>query len=95
VCLGIPGLVVESLAAAGGLDYALVEFAGLRRRVCVSCTPDVRPGEYVIVHAGIAISRLDIEEAERVLEHLRAMGEPDDWDRSLPEPAGSVHEIPG
>jgi hydrogenase expression/formation protein HypC len=95
VCLGIPGLVVESLATTGGLDYALVEFAGLRRRVCVSCTPDVRPGEYVVVHAGIAISRLDGEEAERLLEHLRGMGESDDWDRSLPESAGGVHEISG
>lgn len=95
MCLGIPGLIVERLDPVGGLDYALVEFAGLRRRVCVSCTPEVRPGEYVIVHAGIAISRLDAVEAGRVLGHLRAMGETDDWDRPNPDYLGETHEVPG
>ena len=80
MCLGVPGLVVELLEPAGELEFALVEFAGLRRRVCVDCTPDIRLGEYVIVHAGVAISRLDTEEADRVLEELRAMGDVDNWD---------------
>jgi hydrogenase expression/formation protein HypC len=80
MCLGVPGLVVERLESAGEWESALVEFAGLRRRVCIACTPDVRPGDYVIVHAGVAIGVLDAEEAERVLAHLRAMGEMDDWE---------------
>ena len=92
MCLGVPGLVVERLDAAGEPDFALVEFAGLRRRVCVSCTPDVRPGDYVIVHAGIAISRLDAGEAERLLEHLREMEEADDW--AMPSGAEDGREIP-
>jgi hydrogenase expression/formation protein HypC len=94
MCLGVPGLVVERLEPAGELEFALVEFAGLRRRVCVSCTPDVDPGDYVIVHAGVAINRLDTEEAERVLEHLRAMGEVDNWDMPLTDAEEENREVP-
>jgi len=75
MCLAIPGQVVERLPAEYALEYALVDFDGLRRRVCVSCVPDAQPGDYVIVHAGIAINRLDAEEAERLLDELRRMGE--------------------
>src|SRR5260221_289491 len=78
MCLGVPGKVVERLGEADGLAYALVEFDGLRRRVCSACVPDAEPGDYVIVHAGLAISRLDADEATRLLAHLRALGEPAD-----------------
>jgi hydrogenase expression/formation protein HypC len=93
MCLGVPGLVVERLEPAGELEFALVEFAGLRRRVCVSCTPDVSLGDYVIVHAGVAINRLDTEEAERVLEHLRAMGDVDNWDMQLTDAEEENREV--
>jgi hydrogenase expression/formation protein HypC len=75
MCLGIPGRVVEHLGDADGLDYSLVEFGGLRRRVCTSCVPDAVPGDYVVVHAGIAISRIDAAGAERLLRELRELGE--------------------
>src|SRR5262249_23262188 len=80
MCLGIPGQVIELQGAPDGLASALVEFAGLRRRVCTACVPDVRPGDYVIVHAGIAISRLDPDEAGRVLEYLRELGDTEGWE---------------
>jgi len=75
MCLAIPGQVVERLPAEYALEYALVDFDGLRRRVCVSCVPDAQPGDYVIVHAGIAINRLDPDEAQQMLEELRRLGE--------------------
>jgi hydrogenase maturation protein HypF len=78
MCLGIRGQVVTRHETADELPFALVQFAGLRPRVCVACVPEVEPGDYVLVHAGIAISRIDAAEAERVLAHLRAMGELDD-----------------
>jgi len=84
MCLGIPGRVVERLGANDGLDFSVVEFAGLRRKVCTACVPDARPGDYVIVHAGLAISRLDADEAERLLAHLRELGETEGWD-ALPD----------
>jgi hydrogenase expression/formation protein HypC len=77
MCLGIPGRVVERLEPVGGLDFALVEFGGVRRRVCIACVPEVALDEYVIVHAGIAISRVDAAEAEQIfelLEQLEAAG---------------------
>ena len=80
MCLGIPGMIIERDAASGPMPFGLVEFAGLRRRVCLACVSEAQPGDYVVVHAGIAISRVDAEEAARVLEHLREIGETDGWD---------------
>lgn len=78
MCLGVPGCVVEVQEPVDGLAMALVEFAGVRRRICLACVPDARPGEYVIVHAGVAISRLDPEEAQRVFRFLEEAAE-EEW----------------
>jgi hydrogenase expression/formation protein HypC len=86
MCLGIPGRLIEPSEAVGGLEHALVEFGGLRRRVCTACVPDARPGDFVVVHAGIAITIIDAAEAERVRQALEEMGEPT-------EP-GFDHEVP-
>lgn len=75
MCLGVPARLVERLPPEGGLDMSLVDFGGLRRRVCTACVPDAAPGDYVIVHAGIAISQVDPDEAARVLHLLEQMGE--------------------
>jgi hydrogenase expression/formation protein HypC len=50
-----------------------VDFGGVIKEVSLACVPEARPGEYVIVHAGVAISRLDEEEALRLLESLRSI----------------------
>jgi hydrogenase expression/formation protein HypC len=71
MCLGVPGRLVERLPDRDGLACGLVEFAGLRRAVCLECVPDAGIGDHVIVHAGLAISRLDAAEAQRLWEHLR------------------------
>jgi hydrogenase expression/formation protein HypC len=76
MCLGIPGRIVERFAQDDSSFAAgLVEFEGLRRRVCLELVPDAVVDDYVIVHAGIAISQVNAEEAERLLQHLRAMNE--------------------
>ena len=76
MCLGVPGRVVERCATqAGELAAGVVEFDGLRRKVCLELVPDAKIGDYVLVHAGIAINSIDTVEAERVLRHLRAMNE--------------------
>lgn len=82
MCLGVPGRVVETLGEQDGLAAARVEFGGVARTVCTACVPDARPGDYVIVHAGLAIARLDADEADRLLRHLREIGEADGWDQS-------------
>jgi hydrogenase expression/formation protein HypC len=94
MCLGVPGRVVERQDSADELAYAVVEFAGIRRKVCIACVPDSQPGEYVIVHAGIAIGRIDPSEAERVFAYLRESGDGDGWDEGS-NGAGEIHrEIP-
>lgn len=52
-----------------------VDFGGVTRQVCLSYVPEVRIGDYVIVHVGFAISQVDEEEAQRTLEILSAMGD--------------------
>jgi hydrogenase expression/formation protein HypC len=71
MCLGIPGRIVAIDDA--GLRTGTVDFDGLRRSVCLVYTPDAQVGDYVIVHVGFAISRVDEAEAAKTLAVLRAM----------------------
>ncbi len=81
MCLGVPGKIVEILpdegGAAGGvaLRKGIVDFAGVRKEVCLSCVEDAVPGDYVIVHVGFAISKIDAEEAGEVFRLLREVEE--------------------
>ncbi|MDW4908620.1 HypC/HybG/HupF family hydrogenase formation chaperone [Streptomyces sp. ADMS] len=72
MCLGIPGRVVE-IHDDAGLRMATVDFGGIRREACLSCTPEAGIGSYVIVHVGFAITLVDEAEAHRTLDVLRAM----------------------
>ena len=62
MCLAVPGLVVSIDG-----DYAEVDFGGVKKRVCVSLLPDLKTGEYVIVHTGYAIESMKPEEAKKTL----------------------------
>ncbi len=70
MCLAIPGQVVERMEQEPPFAQAVVEFAGVRRRVSMECVPEATVGDYVLVHAGIAISHIDADEAARVLQAL-------------------------
>ncbi|MFG3259842.1 HypC/HybG/HupF family hydrogenase formation chaperone [Streptomyces sp. NPDC048172] len=72
MCLGIPGRILE-VWNDDGLRQGRVDFGGLRREVCLACTPEAEPGQYVIVHVGFAITTIDEHEAHRTLDVLRAM----------------------
>ena len=63
MCLAIPAKVVQLKEG----DQALVDLAGVRKEVSLALVEDVRPGDYVIVHVGYALARLDPAEAERTL----------------------------
>jgi hydrogenase expression/formation protein HypC len=90
MCLGIPGRVLD-LRDDGGMAMGTVDFGGVRRDVCLAYVAgEVRPGDYVIVHVGFAISKVDEAEARRTFELLREMSQLDEleWigelaDRSL------------
>ena len=62
MCLGVPGRVISIEG-----DLAEVDFSGIRRKVSLLICPDVREGDYVLVHVGFAIQRLDEEEALETL----------------------------
>lgn len=74
MCLGIPGRVIE-IRDGGVLPMGVVDFGGIRKEACLMYAPDAAVGDYVIVHAGFAISRVDEDEAKRTLDVLQAMGE--------------------
>ncbi len=61
-----------------------VDFGGVLREVSLACVPEARIGDYVIVHVGFAISRLDEEEARRVFEYLRQMEDLDELKEAPP-----------
>jgi hydrogenase expression/formation protein HypC len=69
MCLAIPGKVVEVLRGEHVL-MGRVEFGGMFKRVCLEHVPEVQPGEYVLVHVGFALSRIDEAEAQRVFDLL-------------------------
>ena len=73
MCLGVPGRVLD-VTDEDGLRMGRVDFGGVARKVCLAHVPDVTPGEYVLVHVGFALSRLDELEARRVLELLGELG---------------------
>jgi hydrogenase expression/formation protein HypC len=80
MCLGIPGKVVE-LGDNAGFPMGVVDFGGVRREVCLSYVQnDVGIGDYVIVHVGFAISKVDEAEAERTFEMLRELSQLDELD---------------
>ena len=73
MCLGIPGRIVE-LRDDAGFPMGLVDFGGVRREVCLAYVrADVAVGDFVVVHVGFAISKVDEVEAQRTFEVLREM----------------------
>jgi hydrogenase expression/formation protein HypC len=85
MCLGVPGKVLEIEENPLGMTMGSVSFGGVRKEVCLAYVPDARVGDYVIVHVGFAISRIDEDEARQVFEMLREMGELDEL-RAPPDP---------
>lgn len=75
MCLGVPGKVVRIDKSPLGITMGKVEFGGISKEVCLAYVPEVKVGEYVIVHVGFAISVMDEKEAEQVFEYLRQAGE--------------------
>ena len=77
MCLAVPGKVLEITNDGQGLPMAKVSFGGIAKRVCLAYVPDVQVGDYVVVHAGFALSQLNESEANEVFDLLRQMGELD------------------
>lgn len=68
MCLGVPGRILS--IECRELRMARVEFGGIIKEVCLAYVPEAHPGDYVIVHAGFAISRVDDEQAQQIFTYL-------------------------
>jgi hydrogenase expression/formation protein HypC len=73
MCLAIPGKIL-SKESIGGVDVGQVKFGGITRQTNLGFVPEAEVGDYVMVHVGFAISRVDADEAERTYRLLQEMG---------------------
>jgi hydrogenase expression/formation protein HypC len=74
MCLAVPGKVVSVEGTDPAFRTANVDFCGVRRIVNLAFTPDVAPGDFVLVHVGFALTRIDEEEAARTYQYLAQIG---------------------
>jgi len=75
MCLSIPGKIVSIDETIPELKMGKVNFAGVRKDVCLQWLDDVKVGDYVLVHVGFALSKVDEKEALSTIEMLREMGD--------------------
>jgi len=71
MCLAVPGKLLSIVGEDPLTRAGKVSFGGILKEVNLTCVPEAKVGDYVIVHAGLAISVLDEEEAARTLEYLQ------------------------
>jgi len=79
MCLAVPGKVVE-ITGEGELRMGKVDFSGVQRQACLAYVPEVTIGDYVLVHVGFAISRIDEQSAQETLAALAEIGALDEQD---------------
>lgn len=78
MCLGVPGKILSIEPNALGVTMGKVSFGGVAKEVCLAYVPEAQVDDYVIVHAGFALNRLDEQEAQEVFALLQEMGELDE-----------------
>ncbi len=72
MCLSIPGRVTETFDD-GEMRMGKVAFGGIVKTVCLEHVPDAAPGDYVLVHVGFALARIDEEEARRIFAFVETL----------------------
>jgi len=75
MCLAVPGKILSVGEAEGLLRTARISFGGMVKEASLALLPEAAPGQYVLVHAGVAITVIDEEEAERVFALLESLEE--------------------
>ena len=88
MCLAIPGRIIEIVDSANRL--AKVDVAGVQRTVNVGLLEDAAPGDWVLIHVGFALQKVDEAEAEATIKLLEGMGA--DYEQELAELRASVIE---
>ncbi|MBI4597630.1 MAG: HypC/HybG/HupF family hydrogenase formation chaperone [Candidatus Omnitrophica bacterium] len=75
MCLGVPGKILQITESAGVARAGVVSFGGITKQVNLSFVPDAHVGDFVIVHVGFAISKVNEAEATRVFDYLQQIDE--------------------
>ncbi len=75
MCLAVPGRIISFEEEQGGSKMAKADFAGVVKTVCIDWVPDVKIGDYVLVHVGFALNKIDEKEAEETLRAFREVEE--------------------
>src|SRR3954454_8252051 len=78
MCLAIPGKLIEIAADANGVRMGRANFGGIVKQVCLEYTPEVQLGDFVLVHVGFALGRVDEAEAARTYKLLEEMQQLDE-----------------
>jgi hydrogenase expression/formation protein HypC len=74
MCLAVPGRILTLFGDDPAFRTANVDFCGVRKTVNLAFTPEAVPGDFVLVHVGFAITRIDEEEASRTFKYLQQIG---------------------
>ncbi|WP_439882719.1 HypC/HybG/HupF family hydrogenase formation chaperone [Pontibacter sp. MBLB2868] len=74
MCLAIPGKILE-IEVVDNVRMARASFGGIVKQVCLEYTPEVEPGDYVLVHVGFALNRIDEVEAAKTYKALAELGQ--------------------
>jgi hydrogenase expression/formation protein HypC len=85
MCLGIPGKLTE-VYQQDELPMGKVDFGGILKETCLAYTREAQVGDYVLVHVGFAISRIDEAEAEEIFSYLEQIEQAAAEEPSPPEP---------
>ena len=91
MCLGVPGKIVQIDENPLGMTMGRVSFGGVLKEVCLAYVPEAQVGDYVVVHVGFAISRVDEAEAQEVFKFLEEMEELAELEIPQPGDPGPVH----
>jgi hydrogenase expression/formation protein HypC len=74
MCLAVPGRLLSIDGADPAFRLGRVDFCGIKKTVNLAFTPEAEPGDYLLVHVGFALTRVDEEEAHRTYQYLSRIG---------------------
>lgn len=86
MCLAVPGKLIEITSDEELAREGVVDFEGIRKTINITFTPEANIGDYLLVHVGFAISKIDDAAAQKTLDTLRDLGELDDLEEETDSP---------
>ncbi len=98
MCLAVPGLLLEITESPEGVRMGRANFGGIVKQVCLEYTPEVKIGDYVLVHVGFALSKVDEDVAARtyqLLAEMKQLDELNDGETEIEVPLSALGATPG